>query len=208
MRIAAGKHRGRRLTAPAGKKVRPTLARAREALFDILAHKRLSGTGAPVLAGARVLEAFSGSGAFAFEALSRGAAGAILMDTEPAALDAARRNAANLSEGARVTVLKMDATKPGPAQSAASLVFLDPPYGSGLAAPALAALAAKGWLADGALCVIEVAAKEPFDPPAGFTALDVRRYGAARFVFVRWQSGKDSPPRHKATKDPPKAPNA
>ncbi len=186
MRIVAGKHRGRRLIAPAGKKVRPTLARAREGLFDILAHKRFSGTGAPVLAGARVLEAFSGTGAFAFEALSRGAVSVILMDIEPAALDAALRNAANLSESARVTVLKTDATKPGPAQAASNLVFLDPPYESGLAALALKALAAKRWLEDGALCVIEVAAKEAFDPPPGFTAIDERRYGSARFVFVRW----------------------
>ena len=200
MRIVAGKHRGRRLVAPAGKKVRPTLGRAREGLFDSLAHKRFSATGAPVLAGARVLEAFSGTGAFAYEALSRGAASAVLMDIDPAALAAARRNAANLSESARVTVLKADATKPGAAPSAANLVFLDPPYGSGRAAPALAALAAKGWLEDGALCVIEVAAKETFSPPPGFTAIDERRHGAARFVFVRWRAKEDSPPRHKATR--------
>ncbi len=192
MRIVAGKHRGRRLIAPAGKKVRPTLARAREGLFDILAHRRLSETGAPVLAGARVLEAFSGTGAFAFEALSRGAVSAVLMDIEPAALDAARRNAANLSESARVTVLKADATKPGPAQAASNLVFLDPPYESGLAAPALKALAAKGWLERGALCVIEVAAREAFGPPPGFTAIDECRYGAARFVFMRWTAKDDS----------------
>lgn len=191
MRIVAGKHRGRSLIAPAGKGVRPTLARAREALFDILAHKRFSETGAPALADARVLEAFSGSGAFAFEALSRGAASAILMDIEPAALDAARRNAESLGEGARVTVLKADATKPGPARAAASLVFLDPPYESGLAAPALAALARERWLADGALCVVELGAKEPFDPPPGFTAIDVRRYGAARFVFLRWSPSEN-----------------
>ncbi len=192
MRIVAGKHRGRRLIAPAGGNVRPTLERAREGLFDILAHKRFSGTGDPVLAGARVLEAFSGTGAFAFEALSRGAASATLMDIEPTALDAARRNAANLSESARVTVLKADATKPGPAHAASNLVFLDPPYESGLAAPALKALAAKGWLERGALCVVEVAAKETFSPPPGFTAIDERRYGAARFVFMRWTAKDDS----------------
>ncbi len=65
------------------------------------------------------------------------------------------------------------------------MAFLDPPYRSGLAAPALAALAAAGWLAPDALAVIEVAAREELPLPAGFTLIDERVYGAARLVFLR-----------------------
>ena len=72
--------------------------------------------------------------------------------------------------------------------SGCDLVLLDPPYNQGLAAPALTALAAAGWLAPGALCCVELMAKEPFEPPAGFTALDSRKYGKARIEFLRWAS--------------------
>ena len=66
------------------------------------------------------------------------------------------------------------------------LIFLDPPYHSGIAADALAALAQAGWIADNALCVIELAAKEAFEAPGGATLLDERRYGAARIIYLRW----------------------
>jgi 16S rRNA G966 N2-methylase RsmD len=74
----------------------------------------------------------------------------------------------------------------------AALAFLDPPYGKGLAAPALTALAAAGWLATGALCIVETAAKERIEPPPGFAALDERRYGAARLVFLRYDADQPS----------------
>jgi 16S rRNA (guanine966-N2)-methyltransferase len=67
------------------------------------------------------------------------------------------------------------------------VAFLDPPYGSGLAAPALAALAAAGWLSADALAVVEVAAREPLPAPDGFSVIDERVYGAARLVFLRYE---------------------
>jgi len=70
--------------------------------------------------------------------------------------------------------------------AACSLVFLDPPYGEDLAVPALTALAQAGWLADNALAVVEIAAKEDLAIPARFAPLDERRYGAAKFVFLRY----------------------
>lgn len=189
MRIVAGKHRGRTLIAPSGKGLRPTAGVAREGLFNILIHGRPARTGAQGLAGARVLEAFAGTGAFAFEALSRGAGSAVLLDTDPKALNAARANAEALGERDNVTLIKADATRPPSAASAeaAGIAFLDPPYGSGLGAEALGALAAKGWLATGALCIVEVAAGEPFTPPDGFEVLEERRFSAARLVFLRWR---------------------
>jgi 16S rRNA (guanine966-N2)-methyltransferase len=185
MRIVAGKHRGRILAAPKGLDTRPTAARAREALFNILAHGDF-GDGSP-LDGAVVLDAFAGTGAFAFEALSRGASFATLLDTDRAALAAAKHNAVALKETDNVSLESRDATRPGRAARAHTLVFLDPPYRKDLAAPSLAALADQGWIKTGALAIAEIGAKEDLAAPDGFTAFDQRTYGAAKFVLMRWR---------------------
>jgi 16S rRNA (guanine966-N2)-methyltransferase len=183
MRIIAGKHRGRPLIAPVGEAVRPTSDRAREALFNILAHGTLAASG-PAYAGARVLDGFAGTGAFGLEALSRGATSAVFIENSRAALAALRQNIAALGETARTQIVTGDATAPPRALAPCDLVFLDPPYREKLGGKALAALAAAGWLAPEALAIIEVAAKEPLETPPGFTVIDERRYGAARLVFL------------------------
>jgi 16S rRNA (guanine966-N2)-methyltransferase len=188
VRIVAGKHRGRVLAAPKGRDTRPTAARAREALFNILVHAGLGTGGDSPLDDAIVLDAFAGTGAFAFEALSRGAASATLLDSDRAALAAAKANAQALKETDAVAILARDATRPGRADRAHTLVFFDPPYGKGLAETALAALAAGGWIADAALVIAEIGAKESFAPPEGFSLLDERSYGAAKFVLMRYRS--------------------
>jgi 16S rRNA (guanine966-N2)-methyltransferase len=185
MRIVAGRHKGRRLLAPPGKAVRPTGERAREALFDILSHGDFAAGGLP-FAQKAVLDAFAGTGAFGLEALSRGAAAAIFIEQDPDALKALRRNVAALGESAHVEIVPGDASRPPRASRACALVFLDPPYRSGLAAPALSALAAAGWLAPHAIAIVEIAAREPFVPPVRFAIVDERRYGAARLVFLRF----------------------
>ena len=184
MRIVGGDLRGRRLTAPAGSDIRPTADRAREALFNILAHGPL--LGAP-LAGAVVLDVFAGTGAVACEALSRGAASAVLIDNDAHALDCARANLAALGLADRARLLQTDATHLPTAGTRARFAYLDPPYRSGLAGPALASLAAGGWLEKNALVAVELAAREDFAPPDGFTPRDERRYGAARLVFLTYQ---------------------
>jgi 16S rRNA (guanine966-N2)-methyltransferase len=189
MRIIAGRHRGRRLFAPPGRGVRPTSDRAREALFDILSHGALAGTEDPPLAGKRVLDAFAGSGAFGLEAVSRGAAEALFIERDAAALSALRRNIAALGEEGRARIFCTDATRPPPASAPSAAAFLDPPYLSGLAAPALAALAAAGWLKPDGLAIVEVAAREAFSPPAEFLLCDERIYGAARLLFLRFSPG-------------------
>lgn len=190
MRIVGGRHRGRTLKAPEGSEVRPTSDRARESLFNILEHGRLSRDGVSIVRDAVVLDAFAGTGALGFEALSRGAARLTCMEESPDAVAGIKANARALGELARTTVYRVDATKPplpppGPAGQACSLVFLDPPYGSGLGAPALTALRDAGWIAPEAICVLEVSARESFTPPPGFEIVDERRYGKARFVFLR-----------------------
>jgi 16S rRNA (guanine966-N2)-methyltransferase len=184
MRIVAGKNKGRALVAPPGDDTRPTLGRARQSLFDILEHGKFSATGESLLPGANVLEAFAGSGAFGFEALSRGAAFANLLDSSRTAQDAQRRNAAALGETKTVRILGGDALKP-PSGTPQDLVFLDPPYRSGLGGRALAAMTAAGWIGPDTLAIVEIAAKEDLAAPGGFTILDERRYGPAKFVFLR-----------------------
>jgi len=184
MRIVGGRHRGRRLVAPSGDTVRPTSDRAREALFNILSHGRFAAAGLP-FAGQPVLDGFAGTGALGLEALSRGASAVVFIETEREALAALRRNIATLGEEDSAHVMTGDATRPPRAPMRCALAFLDPPYRSGLAAPALAALAAAGWLSEDALAVAEVAAREPLPVPDGFSLVDERVYGAARLVFLR-----------------------
>lgn len=121
MRVVAGIHKGRRLHAPPGRDTRPTSDRVREALFQLLGP----------LDGARVLDLFAGSGALAIEALSRGAASAVLVESDPRAVAAIRRNLEPL--GADAEVRRSDALEFLGAYDGApfGLVLLDPPYSSG-----------------------------------------------------------------------------
>ena len=119
MRVVAGECRGRRLAAPAGRRTRPTADRVREALFSILG---------PV-DGLRVLDLFAGSGALGIEALSRGAAAAAFLDSDPRAVAAIRRNLASI--GVSAPVHRRDALAFLRATGGRyDLVFLDPPYSS------------------------------------------------------------------------------
>lgn len=185
MRIVGGTHRGRKLTAPDGRDVRPTSDRTRESVFNILNHRLEGG-----LTGKTAVDAFCGTGAYGLEALSRGAVHVTFLDTAPASLNAVRANIKALNVHAHCTVLQQDATRATPPPPAAgapcAVAFLDPPYNQGLAASALVRLADQGWIADGALCVVEVARKEAFDAPEGFTLEDERGYGAARVVLLSY----------------------
>jgi 16S rRNA (guanine966-N2)-methyltransferase len=182
LRLVAGRHRGRRLLAPDGATTRPTAERVRQALFDMLWHAPWAGR--EMVEGARVLDAFAGTGALGLEALSRGAAQAVFFELDRAALAALRRNIETLGEVAHARVFQGDATRPPRADAPCSLILLDPPYGKDLVPRALAALDAAGWIAPGALVVAEVAKADPLDLPA-FEQVAERAHGAARLVFLR-----------------------
>lgn len=183
LRIIGGRHRGRRLETEPGSRVRPTADRVREAVFNKLMHG-LIGEGGAALADVRVVDVFAGTGAMGLEALSRGAAFATFMDLD---IVPCRANVAALGEAVRAILIAGDCTRPGPASEVHDIVFLDPPYGLELAAPALAALAGAGWLGDGAVCVVELGTEEAIGPPGGFSLVDSRAYGAARVEILRYE---------------------
>jgi 16S rRNA (guanine966-N2)-methyltransferase len=188
IKVVGGKHRGRALATPEGLETRPTSSRARESLFNILAHANWRPDGTSPLVDARVLDAFAGSGALGIEALSRGAAHATFLDNDAKAIASIGENLRKLGETAAARVVRADATRPPPAREACDLVFLDPPYRSGNAGPALAALTEAGWLKPGAIATVELAGAEGLVPPSGFEAIDERRYGAAKIVILRHAS--------------------
>ncbi len=184
MRIAAGELRGRPIAAPAGQTTRPTSDRARQAVFNILEHAPWS----PGLEGARAIDLFAGSGAMGLEALSRGAAACLFVETARPALGVLRRNVETLGIGARARVLAQDATKLGPrpvVDDPFDLAFLDPPYGKELGEAAVAALQEGGWMAEDGLIVLERSEGEGAPDLPGWEVLDERRYGAARVWFLR-----------------------
>ncbi|OMG60797.1 MULTISPECIES: 16S rRNA (guanine(966)-N(2))-methyltransferase RsmD [Brevundimonas] len=185
MRIVAGQYRGRAIVTPEGQNTRPTSDRARQAIFNVLEH-------APWAEGlheARVIDLYAGSGALGFEALSRGAAFCLFVDTDDGARGAIRENMDAYGLFGRCRVHRRSATdlgpRPGSAGEAFTLAFLDPPYAKGLGEQTLARLLEGGWLAPGAIVVFERGSDEPEIDPPGYERLDARDYGAARVLFLR-----------------------
>ena len=183
MRIVGGRHRGRQLESPADLPIRPTGDRAREALFNILEHGKLAQGGLSPVRGARVLDVFCGTGALGLEALSRGAAHAVFLDSDAAALKLARRNVARVQETAQATFLPADATRPPTADQPCTLIFLDPPYAEDVLEPAMAALTKGGWVAPGAIIVAEVDRRTR--PTSAWFLVDERVYGKAKLLFYK-----------------------
>jgi 16S rRNA (guanine966-N2)-methyltransferase len=186
LKIVGGKHRGRSIATPEGLTTRPTSNRARESLFNILMHAQWRDDGTSPLIDARVLDAFAGSGALGIEALSRGAAHATFLDNDAAAIRLIGENLRKVGEAANAKVIRADATRPPPSREGCDLVFLDPPYRSGLAAPALTALVEAGWLTPGTIATVELGNTEDLIAPASFEPIDERRYGAAKIVILRY----------------------
>lgn len=179
LRIIGGARRGAHINAPDGSGTRPLRDRVRESLFNILQ---------PDVPGAAVLDLFAGSGALGFEALSRGASSAHLFESDAAALRAIVQNQRKLRYGAEATVV------PGVLPDSlsvvrglgapAALVFITPPYHTGLGTACLETLGAAGFgFADRALAVLEIHRDEPVPAPDGWAKSDDRTYGITRLVF-------------------------
>ena len=182
MRVVGGKLRSRPLAGPKTNAVRPTADRLREAMFNVLAHSY-----GDAVTGARVLDLFAGTGALGIEAISRGAAYALFVDEGVEARALLRDNIEALGLGGVTRIFRRDATRLGQAHPVEpfSLVFLDPPYGKGLAETALTSAQAGGWLNPGALIVVEEASGAKFKTPEGFEELERRKYDDTEFIIAR-----------------------
>ena len=187
MRVVGGQFRGRALAAPQSTATRPTSDRVREAVFNILAH----GSGAVQMDGARVLDLFAGTGALGVEALSRGAGFCMFVEDDAAARGSIRENVETLGLTGITKIFRRDASDLGPAgkYTGFSLLFADPPYDTGLVAKALASAAAGGWLAAGAIAVVEQRAGEVVALPPSFHQWDLRTWGDTQVVFARYGVG-------------------
>ena len=178
MRIVAGQWRGRKLVAPAGETTRPTSDRTRETLFSMLVSRL--GT----FEGLKVADLFAGSGALGIEALSRGAATCLFVETDAAALRALRSNVANLQAAPQTDVRAASVLALGPAPAPLDLILLDPPYGSGAGVVALEKLQRLGWIGPATWISLETALKED----AKVKGLEIdseRKVGKARITLLR-----------------------
>ena len=180
MRVTAGRLRGRRLDAPRGLRVRPTYDRVRESVFAILN---------PSVEGARVLDLFAGSGALAIEAISRGAERATLVEKDPAVLRVAAANVERLGLSEECDLLRSDALRyigRDASSERFDMVFVDPPYGSGLQEPTLGLLSVWNGLSADGVVVLERATGRPTAPSYGrLQRSRTERYGSTEVDIYR-----------------------
>ncbi len=184
LHVIAGDARGRNLEVPAH--ARPTAGRVREALFASLGD----------ISGMQVLDLYAGSGAVAIEALSRGAAGAVLVDRHRDAIEACRANLETTGTGSRARVASTAVvaflTGRIAPEAPFDLVWCDPPYGMDQdeIGAVCAALALPGWLAPDARVVVERAARDPLPGDAGIASVELevtweRKYGDTLVTVLR-----------------------
>jgi len=160
----------------------------REAIFNILAHGDY-----PPLDGARVLDLFAGTGAMGIEALSRGAASAVFVDSGREARALLSRNIDTLSLGARARLMTGDATRfQGGNGIPFDFIFCDAPYGLDLTRPTLEGIVANNHLERDGVIVVEIAADEMLDPPPALDLVLERRYGAGKIILLRLANGPHS----------------
>lgn len=180
MRIIAGEARGVRLAAPAGREIRPTLDRVREALFSILG---------PALPGCRFLDLYSGTGANGLEALSRGAAHADLIESDRTARALIKKNIERTKLGGRARLHALtlpEGLSRLPHQAPYKFIYADPPHSFTGFASILAAIDAGGLLAPGGTLILEHATRTPVtDTIGGFRRVRVAVYGETTLSFFR-----------------------
>ena len=178
MRIIAGEWRGRPVRAPEGDTTRPTADRTRETLFSMLASRLGS------FEGLAVADLFAGSGALGLEALSRGAATAMFVEQDAAAVRAIRANIAALRCAPQCDVRASSVLSLGPTKQPLDLVMLDPPYGTGAGAVAIEKLARLGWIGEGTWISLETGLKEV--PDVRICEVDAdRKVGKALITLMR-----------------------
>lgn len=181
MRIIAGSLRGRTLKSPTGEGCRPAMGRTREALFSMLEARGVC------WAATRVMDLFAGSGSLAFEAVSRGAPSAVLVEQAPHIQRCLEENMRKLDVEDRVRLVRDDAVRylRRGAVEAFDMIFLDPPYRKGFTETCLAGVLARGWLAEGGLLAAEIEKDLDVKTPAGLELLAERLFGQTRVRIWR-----------------------
>ena len=179
MRIIGGKYRGKKLFSPTSESVRPTSDKAREALFNIMRNRLKDG-----FYNLKIIDVFSGSGAFGLEALSQGFAKVVMVDIDVKDL---QKNVKLFdAEKTKIEIVKADATKTLPVNEKFDVLFMDAPYNKGLTQKALLSVAQ--LLNNGALCMIELQKNEVCDFPEDYHIIDERNYGIAKVVIAEFIS--------------------
>lgn len=184
MRIVGGTLRGRNIASPQHEGLRPTSDRVRESLFNILAH----GVDEFELEGARVIDLFAGTGALGIEAISRGAAFCLFVDSDAEARALIRTNIETFGLTGVTRIFRREATDLGPVGTMApfNLAFLDPPYEKGLGEQALVSLNEGQWLVPGAIVVLEERAGIAVALPPSLAQIDQRTYGDTQILIARF----------------------
>lgn len=175
LRITAGRFKGRLLALPSQQTTRPTSAKIRLAMFNILLHN--AEWGLETLEGKIVFDGFAGSGSLGLECLSRGAAHVSFCEVNPQVLAVLRANIDTLGVADKSEVFRVEITRIPKASSPADLVFLDPPYRKNLLQDALSHLQQFSWLHSRTLVVIEYAKDEDFAWPSSMRCVLKRAYG-------------------------------
>ena len=186
MRIIAGRNRGTRLLTPTNTNTRPTSDRARENLFNILAHGQWSSH----IQGGRVADFFAGTGAVGLEALSRGARYCWFIESNRTILSILKSNVQKCHRQDQcvikaVSVLALPIAPPEITGEGVDMLFLDPPYHQNLGVSALEIALKRGWLGQNSLAILQCHPAENISLPAPLALWEDRRYGANRFLFAR-----------------------
>lgn len=182
LRVIGGEFGGRKLASVKGMKTRPTAARMREALFNILS---------PRISNATVLDLYAGTGALGIEALSRGAASAVFIDRDKAALSVIEKNVRSCRLHSRSKIIRWNILANLNCLKSAghtyTLVFMDPPYDTGVILKSMSNLHLSSTLEKGAEVVIEHSAREETpEPISGFDISAQRRYSDTVFTFYTY----------------------
>ena len=186
MKILSGKYKGKEIKSPIGRDVRPTLARIRESIFNILIHRFHL-----VFNELIILDLFAGSGSFGLESISRGSDHTIFVDNNVSSIKCINVNLARLGVVDNFTVIESDAVEFGINKNLlgqVNLAFLDPPYSTNLIADSLLYICQNGYLQRDALVVIELARGQPFDIVEGFSWEHEVSHGKTSVIFLRYAS--------------------
>ena len=179
LRVTSGKYRGRRIFSDKLLSARPAMSIIRESIFNIIL-SRMS------IQGCKVLDLFCGSGSLSFEALSRGAESALLIDINHYNLSLVKRTSEHLGVVNNVTLMCCDVEKLPIATDQYDIIFVDPPYTNpALVDIALSVLMKLNWIKSSSVVVVRVRKKVAFVCPAGYKVMVERIYGISKVIILQ-----------------------